>query len=216
MECRYCQALNADDDHRCGRCGRRLRMTPVYAGTSSAAPVLNYDQAPRAVATTAEAPAAKAPARKPITYQPSLFASRELPRVVPFESIAPTLVEAPANEPVVSKPRVRRPRVIPGQQTLEFTPSGARRVRPPEGVIYCKAPVAVLEHRALAVAMDLGMMALGLSFFGGALYFSGGQLNLSMKSAPMLIAMVAGVVLLYKLLWCIANGDTPGMRWTPA
>jgi uncharacterized RDD family membrane protein YckC len=30
----------------------------------------------------------------------------------------------------------------------------------------------------------------------------------------MLLAMVAGVVLLYKLLWCIANGDTPGMRWT--
>ena len=33
MECRYCQAANAEDDHRCRRCGRRLRMSPVYTGS---------------------------------------------------------------------------------------------------------------------------------------------------------------------------------------
>ncbi len=39
MECRYCQASNAEDDHRCRRCGRRLRLTPVYT-TSAAVPAL--------------------------------------------------------------------------------------------------------------------------------------------------------------------------------
>ncbi len=117
MECRYCQAANADDDHRCRRCGRRLRMSPVYTGSSAAAPVLQYEAAPvlqyearrfrsephrpcnmtrraRACAsrlephTTRPNPALRA---VPITYQPSLFTSRELPLVVQFETIAPGL-----------------------------------------------------------------------------------------------------------------------------
>ena len=46
MECRYCQAANTDDDHRCRRCGRRLRMSPVYTGSSAAAPVLQYESVP--------------------------------------------------------------------------------------------------------------------------------------------------------------------------
>src|SRR5690349_1153080 len=112
MECRYCQASNAEDDHRCRRCGRRLRMTPVYAA-SSAAPQLQYE--PRetvpAPATnghaTVTAEPAKAP-RKAITYQPSLFTSREMPRVVPFESIAPQSVEAPPKKAISTKPRMRQ------------------------------------------------------------------------------------------------------------
>src|SRR5579862_3746705 len=110
MECRYCQAGNADDDHRCRRCGRRLRMGPVYTGSSAAAPVLQERSAPvlqersapvlheRTVPVLHHAtPASPEPHRPPepsaprgpITYQPSLFTSRELPLVVRFETIAP-------------------------------------------------------------------------------------------------------------------------------
>src|SRR5580692_11652544 len=114
MECRYCQSANADDDHRCRRCGRRLQTGPTYTASSAAAPVLNYNAAPvlnynaapvlnynaaavleyapaEAVRSgpqpvsrteTHPAPEPSAP-RRSITYQPSLFSSRELPRVVP-------------------------------------------------------------------------------------------------------------------------------------
>ena len=57
MECRYCQAANADDDHRCRRCGRRLRMSPVYTGSSAAAPVLQYEACRPAIAEVVEASA---------------------------------------------------------------------------------------------------------------------------------------------------------------
>lgn len=211
MECRYCQTLNADDDHRCGKCGRRLRMTPVYAGSSSAAPVLDYEPITRA----AEAPSAAPVARKAITYQPSLFASRELPRVVPFETIAaPGSIEAPPKRSVVSKPRVRRPKVIPGQQSLEFSATGSRRAAPRDGVIYCDAPVAIPAHRAMAAVLDAGMIATGLGLVATVFYFAGVHITWSAKTAPVLAGIVAGVILLYKLLWCIGNGDSAGMRWS--
>jgi len=210
MECRYCQALNAEDDHRCSRCGRRLRMTPVYAGASAAAPALHYESSARVAVEPPPAPAV----RKPITYQPSLFTSRELPRVVPFESIAPESVEAPPKRIVVSKPRIRRPKVIPGQQKLEFTPTGARRSRPREGVIYCDAPVAMPAHRAIAVALDASLIVMGLGIFGLIFKFAGGQMAFNAKTAPVLAGIVAGVVLFYKLLWSLASGDTPGMKWS--
>src|ERR1700730_10061519 len=99
MECRYCQASNAEDDHRCRRCGRRLRMTPIYASTSAAAPALHYQlveaepiREVRSNAGTVDGPAVSPRQRKPITYQPALSNSREVPRVVPFESIAPESV----------------------------------------------------------------------------------------------------------------------------
>src|SRR5580698_2537573 len=101
MECRYCQSANADDDHRCRRCGRRLRMGPVYTGSSAAAPLLQYTTAevhhssaqPAAAQAKPGPNAVRRPASSHITYQPSLFTSRELPRVVPFETIAPDLVQ---------------------------------------------------------------------------------------------------------------------------
>src|SRR5579864_2860509 len=101
MECRYCQTQNAEDDHRCRRCGRRLRMTVPYTA-SAAAPVLQYEASARYSidARTADGPgiateAAPPPAaRRSVTYQPSLFSSRELPRVVSFESLLPEIEPA--------------------------------------------------------------------------------------------------------------------------
>ncbi len=149
MECRYCQAANADDEHRCRRCGRRLRMGPVYTGSSAAAPALQYEAAP--VFQYEASPLKAAPAlrfetletstpslratsrlephatpklsapRRPITYQPSLFTSRELPHGGSIRNHrAGTRATVPAQAPA-SAPRQRRRKLIPGQQALEFT-----------------------------------------------------------------------------------------------
>lgn len=208
MDCRYCQAANAEDDHRCRRCGRRLRMTPGYT-TSAAVPKLREveenEPAHRAGGVATEPPP---PPRRPITYQASLFGSRELPRVVPFESIAPSV--APSRQQSAPVNRVRHRKVIPGQQSLEFA---ARSVRAAEGVIYCDAPVAVPAHRAMAAALDGSMILMALAIFGIIFYLAGGQVALNAKTWPVFIAVVAALVIFYELLWCIANGDTAGMRW---
>src|ERR1700719_1690813 len=132
MECRYCQASNAGDNHRCRRCGRRLRLTPVYT-TSAAVPALRPEFIERESADSAERLATELPPppRRPITYQPSLFSGRELPRVVPFESIAPS-VARPLRQQSSTAHRVRTRKAIPGQQSLEFT---TRALKPADGSI---------------------------------------------------------------------------------
>lgn len=221
MECRYCQAVNGEDDHRCSRCGRRLRMTPLYT-SSAAAPALRYENesksAPDAAGRTGLAvePALPPLTRKPITYQPSLFSSRELPRVVPFETIAPSSLEPPARKAPPTRPRTRPRRVIPGQQSLEFAPAAGsgRYARPSEGAIYCDAPVAVPAHRAMAAALDASMIMIALSVFGAIFYMAGGTIAVNSKTIPLLLGMAAVVTFFYKLLWCMANGDSAGMKWT--
>jgi uncharacterized RDD family membrane protein YckC len=213
MECRYCQSANADDEHRCRRCGRRLRMGPVYTAASAAAPVLEY--APMEVArTNREVHVAPEPSesRRPITYQPSLFSSRELPRVVPFETIAP--VQAPPRKKQQpSAPRQRHRKVNPGQQTLEFS-QAPRSAMPSDGVIYCDAPVAVPAHRAMAAAVDASIVLIALAVFGIIFHLAGGVFVLSAKTVPLFLAAATGVGVFYRVLWCLANGDSAGQSWT--
>jgi uncharacterized RDD family membrane protein YckC len=198
-------------------------MTPVYSSSSAAAPALRYESEsnpmPNATgrAGLAVEPALPPLTRKPITYQPSLFTSRELPRVVPFETIAPRTLEAPPRKAIPSRPRAaRHRRVIPGQQSLEFAPAAGagRYTRPSEGAIYCDAPVAIPAHRAMAAALDASMILIALAVFGVIFYLAGGALSFNSKTLPLLIGMAAVVTFFYKLLWCMANGDSAGMKWT--
>jgi uncharacterized RDD family membrane protein YckC len=232
MECRYCQAANSSDDHRCRRCGRRLRPSlalaePVYTGSSAAAPVLQERTAPvlqERIAPVLEALESRAPQRpaephRPpepsaprhaVNYQPSLFSSRELPLVVQFETIAPHLVP-PAPRKAPSAPRLRRRKPVAGQQALEFT---ARASKSAETAIYCDARVAIPAHRAMAAALDASIVVMALAIFGIIFRLAGGVFVLNARTAPVFVGVVAGVVIFYRLLWCLANGDSAGQKWT--
>ncbi len=225
MECRYCQSANADDDHRCRRCGRRLRMGPVYRGSSAAAPVLQSGAAPvlQYAAEEAARPshqpvsrpepgAPRRPVTSRVTYQPLLFNSREMPRVVPFESIAPGAVQHPPHKTQPAAPRQRHRKLIPGQQSLEFT-NAARSPKPADGVIYCDAPAAVSAHRAMAAAVDASIVLMALAVFGIIFRLAWGTFVLDAKTAPIFLAAAGGVVVFYRVLWCLANGDSAGQRW---
>ena len=211
MNCRYCQTSNSKDDHRCRKCGRRLANMPVYAGSSAAAPALHYDAheggpVSRTVVTEPRV------ARRAIHYQQSLFSSRELPRVVPFETIAPEAVEVPKRR-LPSTPARQRPRkVIAGQQSLEFA-SSVRSSRPQEGAIYCDAPVAISTRRSLAGVLDAAMVATALVVLGAVLRIASCELVLNVRTIPLYLVAATGIVIFYRLLWCLANGDSPGMRW---
>ena len=216
MECRHCHASNAEDDHRCRRCGRRLRMTPVYGTSGSAVPALKYEagEAPAGPEGNSQSGVATeaAPARRRITYQPSLFSGRDLlPRVVAFEKIAPGAVEAPPRKQAPQRTRPRR--VIPGQQSLDFPVAGSGR-RVAEGVIYCNSPVALLAHRTMAAALDGSVILIALALFGVIFRLAGGQVILDSTTMLFVAGIAATLTLFYKSLWCLANGDTAGMRWS--
>ena len=186
-------------------------MTPVYS-TSAAVPALRTEfieseHADHAGSVAAEPP--PLPPRRPITYQPSLFSGRELPRVVPFESIAPSVAPPLRQQPSPTR-RVRHHKVIPGQQSLEFV---TRSMKPADGAIYCDAPVAIPAHRAMAAALDGSMILIATAIFGIIFYLAGGQVLFNAKTWPVLVAVVAAFVVLYEILWCMADGDTAGMRW---
>jgi len=91
-----------------------------------------------------------------------------------------------------------------------MTPAVSRPAR--EGVIYCDARVASLEHRSLAAFVDFTVVALALGAFVGTLYGFGGEVVLSRQSTPVYIMIAVITVFLYRLLWCLGNGDSPGMR----
>src|SRR5262249_25046919 len=66
----------------------------------------------------------------------------------------------------------------------------------------------------MAAMMDGAVILIALAVFELVFHYFGGTLILSAKTIPMFLGVAGGILLLYKLLWAIANGDTPGMRWT--
>src|SRR5689334_22298765 len=88
MNCRYCQSWNAEDEHRCSRCGRRLKIAEVSSpfAASRSAPALALEHRP-AVVVEVDEPAPSAPARTPVA-QRLMFEELRDSNVIPFESFA--------------------------------------------------------------------------------------------------------------------------------
>jgi uncharacterized RDD family membrane protein YckC len=212
MECRYCRALNAEDDHRCERCGRRLRMTPVYTGQSAAAPRLEVEASAPPELRQEPAPMAELntkPRLQVVAYQPTLFSAVD---VLP----APDKPEIRDARPASPRPRARS-HMPTGQQTLQFLPTGPAHEGEP--VIYCDAPVAAVSHRMMAVACDGLIVLLGMTLFVAAflcltsLFGGGSYFTINKQTLPFLGAIAVLFYLLYNSLWALGNADTPGMAW---
>lgn len=234
MKCPYCSATNADEDHRCKRCGRRLsgnaanpdtlsgtsgrpspglpNRTPRFQHAATAA-ALSFDLSHEASPNNA-APETEIKSRRSV-YQPSLFAS---PRVVSFESFAPEAVEPGQKKAYQPRPKARK--ILPGQQSFSFdatmhldAPGYHGPAAPPEPAIVCDAPVALPAHRMIAAAFDTSIVIIAVSLFFSIFHFAGGTIILNKHTLPLLVGVGAVFFLLYKILWCLADGDTAGMRW---
>lgn len=228
MTCRYCRAANSEAEHRCQRCGRRLDGEPSYSDApyqhTAAAPAL-HERVETARAEKPPAPAfqtvpggATEPRQR--SWQPSLFGTREMGRVVSFETLTGARLHPPKKDRshTVSRPRTRKP--IPGQQDFVFadgpaaTPRPHSTAPPPSGVIWCDAPVAIAAHRLAVAALDLMVVAAALAVFIGLVYILTGGVVVHWLSPVMLIAIAGVFYLFYQSLWCLANGDSLGMRWS--
>jgi uncharacterized RDD family membrane protein YckC len=216
MQCRYCRSWNDEDERRCSRCGRRLQApgAGAYALSTATAPALDSYAAP---SLNSEPAAAASPER--LSYQPSLF--RDVsggPKVIPI----PTLTSARSfrEEPVTiwrpqAKPRAALSRRAPDpQQTLEFDePYAEAQTTALQAVIYCDAPVALPAHRMIAAAFDASMVVIAAGLFLAIFVLAGGNVVVSKQSVPILLCLAAVLGFFYRALFCMANGDTPGMRF---
>jgi hypothetical protein len=227
MTCQHCQTWILDDDHRCRRCGRRVRNTPsrispaTYPIAATAtAPAYEYPPESR---TALEAAPEPGPASG---GQQALFASAACdPRVIPFESLtthaeresiraraAELARPAPLRTEKIEAPRPRaRQSRSSDQRRLDFTAPG-QALPLPQSSIICDAPVAPVALRIHAALIDGLIMALGCSFGVAFFWFLGGQLVLDRHVAPFLVLAIVTVPLLYKLLWTVAGRDSTGLR----
>jgi uncharacterized RDD family membrane protein YckC len=82
-----------------------------------------------------------------------------------------------------------------------------------EAVIYCDAPVALPTHRLLATAFDASMVIIAVGVFLAIFFVSGGVLAFTKQNIPFFFGVALLLGLLYRSLWCLANGDSPGMRF---
>jgi len=62
--------------------------------------------------------------------------------------------------------------------------------------------------------MDAAVMLIALALFGVVFRLAGGEIVLNARTIPLFAAVAAAVVVFYRLLWCYAGCDSPGMRWT--
>src|ERR1700687_3022369 len=98
MNCTYCRSSNAEDEHRCTRCGRLLHRTSAASAVAAAYP-LHLTSGSLA---TSSSPASVMDEPSPVQV-PS-------PRIIPFESISrrplapPTAVPAPVAPLLVPVP----------------------------------------------------------------------------------------------------------------
>lgn len=221
MICRYCRAANSESEHRCQRCGRRLDAhsgaEAPYTRTATA-PQLD----PRYVAAAAAAgrsktefvatPGGATGPRATPSWQPSLFGTRILGRVVSLNDLAGTKTQRPRKGRAETAGRHRTRRPIPNQQALGFAETTHARADAPGQIIWCDAPVAIAAHRVMATLLDLGMIALAVCVFLLITYALTGTLLLG-DHGVMVLGIAAAFALLYKAMWCLGNGDTPGMYW---
>ena len=243
MQCRYCRAWNEEDERRCIRCGRRMHVSArpapdTFPLSTSTAPAL--EMLPGRDPALAPPQTANAKPDEQVTYQPSLF--RDVsngPKVIPIPTLSPVRPrenpewerEDRAREESAQRKRASRPsydsasraganRGSKSQQSLDFygAHGGGNGGSPGlgvevEAVIYCDAPVAMPLHRMIAAAFDAAMVMLALGLFLVVFTIAGGAISLTPANAIFFLGVAGLLALFYRFLWCIANGDSPGMRF---
>jgi len=212
MKCVHCGSDNVAEELRCNLCGRRL-SGPVLVPDTFGNVAHRLDTLEERLTTE------DVKSRQP--FQPRLFPVQEPKRVIPFESISPEAAKvARSTQDRNAKTRTKQ-RILDRvgfnsedppeiQKALEF-PEEHQHARTVERALYTNAPVAIPAHRAMAVAYDLAMISIGVGILVTIYYFGGVQFGLARLDLSTYAIVAICVTLLYKFLWALSGGDTPGM-----
>jgi len=219
MHCPHCRAVNEEAGERCAHCGRRLSGEapgpfPIRTNTAAAPALDPFAEAP---------PVPVQPLGTP-NYQPSLFRDGTAgSKVIPIPTLTPlhpyhrdSTRRRPAPRSSASARPQHRRSGLPeshAQQSLGFHDSPAQvRIQPGE-TIDCDAPVASPSHRLVAAAVDGSLILVGVGVFMAIFFLSGGQVAVDRQALSFILGVTAVIALFYRALWCLANGDSPGMRF---
>lgn len=226
MNCRYCQSWNAEDEHRCTRCGRRLKIAATVSNAypaSRSTPAFALADEPAVIVEEAPpGPVLRAPIPLKLDFEE--FSTSN---IIPFESFAPHRLQPVAAPARVSKMAPSHPsKPVARRRTSEHeyqagldflvpAPQGPRTLKTHvEAVIYCDAEVATPKHRAIAAAIDGGMIFTGLGLFLFAFHIMGGMFRVNRQTIPFLIGVFGTLAMFYGVVWIWAGRETVGMRVT--
>jgi uncharacterized RDD family membrane protein YckC len=232
MTCQHCQTWILDVEHRCRRCGRRVRSTP---------PRISPATYPIAAAATAPAYDFGAQEERDSYHsgqartvleqeggQQALFSQQAVePRIIPFDQLtspeeresiraraADLARPAPLRHEKVEAPHARpqkRGRDNRDQRSLEF--QGEEQVlSQPQTSIICDAPVAPAQLRFRAAMTDGIIMLLGCAICIGMYVYAGGTFPPDKHVLPFFALSLLTVPLFYKLVWTFAGRDSIGMQ----
>ncbi|MEP7353736.1 MAG: RDD family protein [Acidobacteriota bacterium] len=152
-----------------------------------------------------------------INYQAPLFRdSAGSPKVVPIPTLTPYHPVERESQPRSRTNVPRSPRRSQdAQQHLELH-SDPRDVetRPLfEAARCCDALVALPSHRLIASAVDGTLILLAVGVVVGMFVLGGGEFAWTRTTFIGFAGLLTTVVILYRALWSMADGDTPGMRF---
>ena len=229
MTCQHCQTWILDGDHRCGRCGRRVRNTPARISpatypiaATAAAPA--YDRWPQHESAPAQRSLTEPRAAEP--GQQALFSIPAAdPRVIPFDSLtthaqresiraraAELSRPAPLRTEKVEAPRARARRLHSrDQHRLDFSAGNPVTLPPPSSII-CDAPVAPAALRLHAALIDVVIVAIAGAMVAGLFRFAGIHIPLQKSILPFFAVAMITIPLFYKLLWTAMGRDSIGMQ----
>jgi uncharacterized RDD family membrane protein YckC len=235
MQCKDCGFLNGEDDHRCLRCGRRLRgkviaAPPGYSGANALAPATLNDTLNDTLTDTLQGGTREfSPLTAASSTQPPLFAGLSQ-KVIPFDQVrrtvnARTVPPPPIEEPAAPKrtpakrTAARKPAGAPIEQaSLDFIPAAPARARrlktDVDAQVFCDLPVATPMHRFIASSIDAAVILIGFGVLVGMVETFGGGLGQGRTFWMTLGGSLALVSLFYGLIWAIAGRETAGMRAT--
>lgn len=89
---------------------------------------------------------------------------------------------------------------------------GAHTKSSVDAAIYCNAPVAPPSFRAVAAIIDTAIGLLGVAAFLATFHYSGQTIELTKQTLPVYGAAALLICVFYRLLFCLGNGDTAGLR----
>ena len=207
MTCQHCQTWILDDDHRCRRCGSRVRATPARISPAS------YP-----IAATATAPAydlepepTEPAVRATVDQQPLFAAPFAEGRVIPFDSltssaerqairqrVSETERPAPVKSAKVESRRSRTKRHdVTDQSHLEFHNPEQPMTHAPGSVPIRDAPVATTGVRVQAALWDALLIGCAVAPGAALFLYVAGRVNLDKHTLPFFAAALLTVPLLY-------------------
>jgi uncharacterized RDD family membrane protein YckC len=173
-----------------------LSGVPIPFARGAAAPAIDYANWNESVP---QAPAAASAAE---LRQGQLFDGQDAPRLLRMP-----LREKPAGSRVAgprAKTAVRQQSLFPSVLPLDAAPG--------DSTIYCGAPVALPVHRIMAFTVDASMVLISLGIFAGIFVAGSATIVVNQSALLMYGAAVAVTLTVYRLMWCLANTDSIGMR----